>query len=446
MSTSGRSGRRFLRRPQPALWALTGVMVLFAGRGAAQIEVSGVNPEPVDQSFYIDAISFAARNGEGSRIDVYTQVGYDILSFVKNNDLYDASYEMTVSILDSSNTLVGEKLWTEDVKGVTFDRSVSPGAVSITQRSFPVAPGQYVLRVVMRDKESKTSRQLVRQLLVSNYALSDFSMSDIMLLSRVSVQGDRRSITPSISPNIGVLPEAFYLYVEVYNERKRDSVRFVTSLLNKKGDKAFTTDSLFALRPGRNEVILRVTQPNLPLGDYRLVLQARDIRATEEEQSLATTNRNVIVRWQGLPRSIKDLDLAIDQLRYIAKDDEFSILKDAATPEEKQAKFNEFWKKRDPNPSTPRNERMEEFYARVEYSNKHFSHYLDGWRTDMGMIYIIFGPPNNVDRHPFEVDSKPYEIWSYYDLNYSIIFMDETGFGDYRLQTPIWEIWQRLRN
>ncbi len=144
-----------------------------------------------------------------------------------------------------------------------------------------------------------------------------------------------------------------------------------------------------------------------------------------------------------MPRLVKDMDLAIDQLRYIAKDDEFSILKDAQTTDEKQARFIEFWKKRDPNPSTPRNEKMEEFYARVEYSNKHFSHYLEGWRTDMGMIYIIFGPPNNVDRHPFEVDSKPYEIWSYYDLNYSIVFVDETGFGDYRLTTPIWEIWQR---
>ena len=161
---------------------------------------------------------------------------------------------------------------------------------------------------------------------------------------------------------------------------------------------------------------------------------------------LASTVKNVMVRWQGVPHSVKDLDLAIEQLRYIAKDEEFSALHAAKTPEEKQSLFNEFWKKRDPNPNTPRNERMEEFYARVEYANKHFSHYIDGWRTDMGMVFIIFGPPNNVERHPFETDTKPYEIWSYYDLNYSILFMDETGFGDYRLQTPIWELWQRVRN
>jgi GWxTD domain-containing protein len=373
-------------------------------------------------------------------------VGHDILSFVKNKELYDASYEMTISVFDSADALVSEKLWTEEVKGVTFDRSVSPSATSITQRVFTVEPGQYTIRVVMRDKESKVSRQVARKLLVSDYAATDFGLSDIMLLSRASMQGERWSITPSVSPNIGLFPDAFFLYLEVYNARKLDTVTFVSTLVDKKGDKVLSADTVVVLKPDRNELILKVPQTNMPIGDYRLIVHARNKHVTDEEKLLATTNRNVIIRWQGLPRSIKDMDLAIEQLRYIAKDDEFGILKDAQTPEDKQARFSEFWKKRDPNPSTPRNEKMEEFYGRVEYANKHFSHYLDGWRTDMGMIFIIFGPPNNVDRHPFEVDSKPYEIWSYYEINYSIIFVDETGFGDYRLQTPIWEIWQRLRN
>ncbi|MBP1690946.1 MAG: hypothetical protein H6Q32_298 [Bacteroidetes bacterium] len=439
MTTIGRSPNGVWR----VLWVAACLCTAAAG---AQVEVSGVTPDLTDQSFFIDAISFAGRDGKGSRIDVFAQVGYDFLTFVKVNDAYDASYEMTVSILDSSGTLVGEKLWTEDVKGIPFERSVSPSAVSITQRVFPVSAGQYVVKVVMRDKESKVSREISRQLLVSNYAATDFSMSDIMLLSHVSTQGGRRSITPSVSPNIGLLPDSFYMYVEVYNERKLDSVAFASSILDKKGDKALEADTTVILKPGRNELILQVAHGNLPIGDYRLFVRARNNHATEEDQSLATTNRIVVVRWQGLPRSIKDMDLAIEQLRYIAKDNEFSLLKDAKNADEKQERFIEFWKKRDPNPNTPRNEKMEDYYARVEYANEHFSHYIDGWRTDMGMIYIIFGAPNNVDRHPFEVDSKPYEIWAYYELNYSIVFVDETGFGDYRLQTPIWEIWQRLRN
>ncbi len=411
----------------------------------AQVEVGGVSPEYADPSFYIDAIAFASVNGPGSRLDVFAQVGYDLLSFVKREDLYDASYEMTISIFDSTNALVNEKLWTEDIKGVSFERSVSASSLSITQRVFSVSPGRFTLRVVMRDKESKVSRQVVKQILVSDFAASDFTMSDIMLLGRVTMQGDRRSITPSISPNIGLIPDAFFMYFEVYNTRNLDTVKFVTNVRDRKGDAVMTSDTLVALKPGRSELILRVAHGNLAIGDYRLIVGARLPHATDDEQALATTNRIVVVRWQGLPRSIKDLDLAIEQVRYIAKDDELSVLKSAQTSEEKQARFAEFWKKRDLNPNTARNEKMEEYYARVEYANKTFSHYIEGWKTDMGMVYIIFGAPNNVDRHPFEVDSKPYEVWSYYDINYSFVFVDQTGFGDYRLETPIWEVWQRPR-
>jgi GWxTD domain-containing protein len=415
---------------------------------AAQVEVSGVTPETSEISFFVDAVSFASQTGAGSRLDVFTQVGYDALSFVKRDELYAAAYEMTISIFDSTNTLVSEKLWTEEVKGVSFERSVSPGLSSVSQRAFEVKPGNYSLRVVMRDKESGISRRVTRQILVSDFFKPDFSLSDIMLLSRVGMQGEKRSITPNISSNVGSIADAFFAYIEVYNTRKLDSVRFVTDVLNKKGERTLRVDTLVSLNPGRNERILRIPHASLPLGDFKLLVKARPVHESPDEDtsSLATTNRQIIVRWSGLSRSVKDLDLAIEQVRYIAKDDELSLLKDAKTQEEKQARFMAFWKKRDPNPNTPRNERMEEYYARVEYANKQFRHYVDGWRTDMGMVYIIFGAPNNVDRHPFEVDSKPYEVWAYYEINYSFVFIDQTGFGDYRLETPIWEVWQRPRD
>jgi GWxTD domain-containing protein len=442
MTRSGSSRSRLL------LAVFAAAVIAATAPAGAQVEVEGTSREREanDQSLFLDAISFSSRTGGGARLDVFVQVGFDILSFLKNGDLYDASYEMTISVLDSAGSLVSEKLWTEEVKGVSFDRSVSPSSVSITQRSFPVNPGRYLVRVIMYDKESKVNRQIAREVVVPEYAGPDLTLSGIMVLNRVVMQGDRRSITPNVSSNIGTIPDSFFVYVETYNPKNMDTADLFMIVLNGKGDAVLARDTLVVLKPGRGDLILTFHHATLALGDYRLVVSARSPKAKEDDPMLATTMKNVIVRWQGVPRSVKDLDLAIDQLRYIAKDDEFSSLRDAKTPEEKQTKFNAFWKKRDPNPNTPRNERMEEFYARVEYANKHFSHYLDGWRTDMGMVFIIFGPPNNVERHPFETDTKPYEVWSYYELNYSILFMDETGFGDYKLQTPIWELWQRIRN
>jgi len=435
----------------PRCGILLMVLLLLSGGlvfVSAQVEVSGVSPDRGESSLFVDAVSFAAQNGSDSRLDVFVQVGYDMLSFVKNGDLYDAAYEMTLSLFDSADALANEKLWTESVRGIPFEKSASPNAFSITHRSFEAKGGRYTLRLVMRDKESGTSHTLSKKVIVPDFSIADFSLSDIMLLSRVSTAGEKRSIAPSVSPNIGTIPDAFSVYLEAYNKRGVDSVRFRMEVIGQKSDKTLSVDTLTALKPGRGEYILRVPHGTLPLGDYRLVISARRLNAPldGEQQTLAAASRFVTARWFGLPRSIKDLDLAIDQLKYIAKDDEVTKLKDAKTADEKMAAFMEFWKKRDPNPNTPRNEKMEEYYARVDYANKHFSHYIDGWRTDMGMVYIMFGAPNNVDRHPFDVDSKPYEIWAYYDLNYSFIFVDQTGFGDYRLETPVWEVWNRVRN
>jgi GWxTD domain-containing protein len=111
-------------------------------------------------------------------------------------------------------------------------------------------------------------------------------------------------------------------------------------------------------------------------------------------------------------------------------------MEDGKDKTEKIKRFLEFWKKKDPSPNNEENEVFDEYFRRVAYANEHFSSYIEGWKSDRGMVFIMLGPPNNVDRHPFEYDSKPYEIWEYYNLNRSFVFLDQTGFGDYRLITP----------
>jgi GWxTD domain-containing protein len=120
-------------------------------------------------------------------------------------------------------------------------------------------------------------------------------------------------------------------------------------------------------------------------------------------------------------------------------------IEDTEDPQEKLKRFKAFWKSKDPSPNTVDNEVLNEYYRRVSYANKHFKNYLPGWKSDMGMIYIVLGPPDNVERHPFEYDSKPYEIWDYYSINQRFYFVDETGFGDYKLLNFNYGDWYRYR-
>jgi GWxTD domain-containing protein len=159
----------------------------------------------------------------------------------------------------------------------------------------------------------------------------------------------------------------------------------------------------------------------------------------------ASSSRTFTVRWSDLPSFVQDLDKAIDQLRYVARESEMEYMREAKDPTEKRRRFLEFWKKRDPDPRTAENELMEEYYARVDYANKNFTHYVEGWRTDRGMVYIYLGAPDNIERYPFQSNSKPYEIWYYNQINRRYVFVDESGFGDYRLRSPLTDLWDRVR-
>jgi len=272
-----------------------------------------------------------------------------------------------------------------------------------------------------------------------------------MIVSRIAVRDGRKSILPNVSPNVGNLPDAFFVFFEVYSRLGADSLRFEARILDAKEELVVQTDTTEYIHTGRNDVFMRINNSALSLGDYVLSVGALPASAPRDTQGvgkkfIAWRGRPIIVRWKGLPRSAKDIDLAIEQLEYIAKDNEMTELKSAKTLQEKQQKFLEFWKKRSPNPNASRNERMALYYARVDYANKHFTRYREGWRTDMGMVFIILGPPSNVERYPFQVDEKPEEVWQYYDLNYQYVFRDENGFGDCRLLTPLWEVYNRRRD
>ena len=104
--------------------------------------------------------------------------------------------------------------------------------------------------------------------------------------------------------------------------------------------------------------------------------------------------------------------------------------------------FNELWKLRDPTPRTEFNELMEEYYERVWFANENFDTWAPGWETDMGMIYILFGPPDDIQKsNPMSSTSALYQIWQYYSLNKQFVFKDQNGFGDFRLDTPYMGTW-----
>jgi GWxTD domain-containing protein len=126
---------------------------------------------------------------------------------------------------------------------------------------------------------------------------------------------------------------------------------------------------------------------------------------------------------------------------YIVDDAERAAFQGLTTDEERNKFIEQFWLRRDPTPGTPENEFKEEHYRRIVYANQHYrtTSGTPGWQTDRGHMYIVYGPPDEIDSHP-KGGLGPYAIekWGYRhvegigDLG-SFTFIDRTGRGDYRL-------------
>jgi len=401
-------------------------------------------PEIIDSpEFFVDAISFSSGDSSSSRVDLYVQVPNDALQFVKKDGSYISQYDVTINFLASDNSSVSEKMWSDEIRVPKFDETESKLGYGLTQRSVLIAPGMYKLRAQLRDNESKKSFTVVKNVVVGEFAPRALTVSDVMLVNRVTSDGETKTLLPNVSGNIGENNRAFSIFFEIYSPRATDSLQLRYIVENQKDEQLLNKVQYHTTHTARSQLITRFDSTHYPTGMYTLTVEAKSLLANFEPA--ANVKKLFFVRWGNMPISVSNLDMAIRQLRYIAKDNEYDDMEKADSKEEKRRLFDEFWRKRDPNPDTKRNEFMEEYYSRVEYANQHFSHYIPGWRTDMGMVFILFGSPNNVERHPFDINSKPYEIWSYYDYNRNVVFVDESGFGDYYLQTPIYDMLQRLK-
>jgi len=120
--------------------------------------------------------------------------------------------------------------------------------------------------------------------------------------------------------------------------------------------------------------------------------------------------------------------------------------------EEEREQFKEiFWRDRNPDHDSPINPVREEHYRRLAYADEHFASGIPGRKTDRGHIYIIWGPPDEIESHPsggtYERSPEQgggfstayaWELWRYRHLegigeNIEIEFVDPSGTGEYHI-------------
>lgn len=140
-----------------------------------------------------------------------------------------------------------------------------------------------------------------------------------------------------------------------------------------------------------------------------------------------------------------------EDVPYILTKQERDAFQPLSTNEEREQFIEDFWRRRNPDPNSPTNSFKEEYYRRIAYANEHFASGVPGWKTDRGHMYILWGPPDEIESHPTggTYDRPPeqgggptttyaWEKWRYRHLedigeNIELEFVDPSGSGEYHL-------------
>ena len=415
------------------------LIILFASAIiSAQVE-SSFGIQNRDAVYYQDFLNFAGEKSIQTRVDVFIQVPYNEIQFVKTEQGFAAGYSVTISVFkEDKSTLLSEKTFNEKVEIKNFEQTISGSNFNLSLRSFNLSSGTYLIRTEIEDKDSRKTSSSENKFEVRDFTGSS-GISDMMLVAKKTVVDGSNKILPNVSRNVLTKKEGIPLFFEVYKNQPGD-VKINFKIFENE-NRIYDSTEVKKIDSGTTQIFFTIKELELGLGNYIIQLAVVDA----DDKIIGTIRKSFLSRWPGVPSSIKDLNKAIKQLVYIATEDEIEKIEETENRDEKVKEYLNFWKKKDPTPQTEDNPIFDEYYRRVFYANEKFSHYIEGWKTDRGMVFIILGPPNNVDRHPFEFNTKPYEVWEYYDLNRQFVFVDETGFGDYRLITPMYGDTYRFR-
>jgi len=416
-------------------------LIILSRFSLAQIENYSQKPE-LRVKYYQDFVGFKGDDGK-TRLDVFIQVPYNAVQFVTTGRGSEASYSLTVSVFDEEkNNLITEKIWNEKIVAISFELTSSPENFNLGHRSFELTPGLYTIKTSLFDNDSKNQYDSENKYKVKSFNIVP-SLSDIMLVAKKTIVDGNTKIIPNVSRNILTDRDDLSTFFEVYVDSTQPLiVDFL--ILDENEIEIQKITKQINVNKGSNQVFNNIDSLTLNLGSYYLKVTLRDSSGKDFDSSI----KSFVSRWSGVPNSITDLDKAVDQMVYIANPEDVAYINEAKDRLEKAKRFVAYWGKFDSNPSDKYNPVFNEYYSRVAMANANFTTYsLEGWRSDRGMVFIILGAPDNIERHPFEYYAKPYEVWQYYNLNRSFLFTDNTGFGDYRLSpdTPLYGDLYRFR-
>jgi GWxTD domain-containing protein len=416
------------------------------------LATAGIAQEGDGPFFEAQLQTYRPDDTEKSGLKFLISVLRDDLLFRKNDNAFEAVFEVNIVMWDDeSEDVVYDKSSKKRIYVPTFDETNLPHAYHDWSGTAELPPGNYRVETFVTDLSNDRLMKRGYNVTLQSYGTDELKLGQVVLLDDLGLDDKGEAqLVPHKSFNVSKGDTSVLAYAEIY-AKETDSPLEIRYNIREN-----ITENRLQIKQGgwtlhshkrHDFIITDLLEFDLPIGAYRMILEVT------EGEAKAVTTVDFTVELEGLPAGVNDVALAIDQLRYIGTKKELNMLKVESLSERLES-FKAFWKRRDPTPLNDENEKMIEYYRRAAYVSRAFKVYRkgDGWKTDRGMVYMMYGPPNDVEHREMVggadmyfnsqqqfttagIGMYSYEVWSYFGNKYDpmIEFVDETNSGEYRL-------------
>lgn len=365
--------------------------------------------------------------GEGPVLEITTDIIKGSLVYSRKGDSLSANVAVDIQITDlSGEQNIGAERITRQI--VTEDASITNSReIENIPYRLQVKPGNYEIMVTVQDlnsdqKLTQTSNAYIPGTEQDNYTLSDIQLfgkekndkqwSQLSGYHVPNTIDSLRFVFQVISPQTDTPLTVDTRLVEFSSDtslpRPITRNNYSSSNIEYKGidfDKETELQSNRRVLTDYSSVFVEYKFANQDRGNYRFEVTGKKDAPESEE---LFKGRSFGIKSENFPAVKSVRELARPLYYLMGRGDHEKLMAISDNDSMKQA-IDRFWLKNIGNKQEAQ-QVIQQYYTRVEEANKRFSNFKEGWKTDRGMVYILFG-------EPFHTRDRLRQLIWYYSYN-----------------------------
>lgn len=333
--------------------------------------------------------------------------------FIKNNDVFKANILTTIQVYDIGNdSIIIQNSWKDEINEKYYEDTRSSIKSLSFNESLDLPKGEYRIKVNIQDLDNSNIFKSKKEIDLS--AINGFG--DLSLYVYKDNLNEAFTIK-EIDNEFEIGDNDILLSFQYFNnDKKIDQLHIELDDSNQK----YSQEYFDLLMDDNGFYSIDFTIPDSYYNRFDLTMSISD-HSIIKSLYLEDVNNDF---WTN------DTTEIIAVMRYILPVSDIKALKKMELIDQFEF-IKKYWSDRNSNPDNLENDLLIEFTNRVKFVNLNFSNLNKGWRSDRGRVYIIYGPPEMVERYSSQTDGV-YEIWEY-PSGERFTFLDRNGFGNFIL-------------